>query len=58
MAHEARVPPMSGEPVTTLAVPSLLMLTMAEDWNPALNQKPEATPRPTGLPFGLGSRDL
>jgi hypothetical protein len=52
-----RVPPISGEPVTTFAVPSLLMLTVAEDCSPALNQKPEATPRPTGLPSGVGSAD-
>ena len=31
MAHEARLPPISGEPVTTLAVPSVLMLTVALD---------------------------
>ena len=49
IAHEARLPPMSGEPVTTLALPSVLMLTVALDWNAALNQKPVATPRPRSL---------
>ena len=40
------MPPISTEPVITLAVPSAWMLTVAEDCMPALNQKPAATPRP------------
>ena len=55
MAIEVRVPPMSVEPSTRLTVPSALMLTIAEDWRPMLNQKPDATPRPR---FGPVSGDL
>ncbi len=46
LAVEARLPPMSGWPVTTTTVPSSLMFICALDSPPALNQKPEATPRP------------
>ena len=53
IAIEAREPPISTEPVTTLAVPSLWILTIAEDWKPMLNQKPVATPRPRFLPSSL-----
>jgi len=52
------VPPISGDPVTTFAVPSLLMLTVAEDWKPALNQKPEATPRRRGVYHSASQGDL
>ena len=37
---------MSGWPVVTTTLPSTLMLTVAEDWPPALNQKPQAMPLP------------
>ena len=37
-AIEARLPPMSGLPVTTVAVPSSLRLTVALDDSPMLNQ--------------------
>ena len=53
IAIEAREPPISGEPVTTLAVPSAWILTVADDCMPALNQKPEATPRPRNLPVSF-----
>ena len=36
-------------------VPSLWMLTVAEDCMPPLNQKPEATPRPRLLPVKLAT---
>ena len=51
LAVEAREPPMSGWPVITTTVPSSLTLTCALDSPPALNQKPEATPRPYSMPF-------
>ena len=51
-AMEARLPPMSGLPVTTAAVPSSLRLTVADDCSPMLNQNPVATPRPA--PSGTG----
>ena len=35
------MPPISTEPVTTLAVPSLWILTTADDCMPALNQNPD-----------------
>ena len=45
-ACATRVPPMSGLPVTTVALPSLSSETVALEFMPALNQKPHATPRP------------
>ena len=51
-AIEARLPPMSGLPVTTVAVPSSLRLTVALDDSPMLNQYPAATPRPWLGPSG------
>ncbi len=53
IAIEAREPPISGEPVTTLAVPSAWIFTVAEDCMPALNQNPDATPRPRNLPVSF-----
>ena len=52
IAMEARLPPMSGLPVTTTAPPSSLMCTAAVDSPPTLNQKPTATPRPWFGPRG------
>ena len=46
LAIAAREPPMSGWPVVTTTLPSSVMLTCALDSPPALNQKPQATPRP------------
>ncbi len=46
MLTEARVPPISGVPVTSVAVPSSLILSETQVSPPMLNQKPEATPRP------------
>ena len=51
-AIDARLPPMSGEPVTTLTVPSSLTCTTALEFRPALNQNPLATPRPWFGPSG------
>jgi len=45
-AIEARLPPMSGLPVSTEADPSSLMCTVALELPPKLNQKPLATPLP------------
>ncbi len=53
IAIEARLPPISTEPVITLAVPSLWTLTTAEDWPPAWNHTPMATPRPRLGPVSL-----
>src|SRR5712672_3664814 len=52
LAIAAREPPMSGWPVVTTTLPSSVMLTCALDSPPALNQKPDATPRPCSLPGG------
>jgi len=52
LAMPAREPPMSGWPVVTTTLPSSVMLTWAEDSPPALNQKPDAMPRPCSLPSG------
>src|SRR5947209_4305631 len=46
IACAARVPPISGLPVTTAALPSPLSVTVALEFMPALNQKPTAIPRP------------
>ena len=51
-ASAIRVPLRSGLPETRTAVPSSLMLRMALDSPPLLNQKPEATPRPWFAPKG------
>ena len=45
-AYRAPGAPMSGEPTTTIAVPSSLTCTVADEFMPPLNQKPAATPRP------------
>ena len=52
-AIDARLPPMSGLPVSTMAVPFSLRLTVALDASPMLNQYPVATPRPWFLPVSL-----
>ncbi len=52
MARDAREPPMSGLPVTTLTLPSSATFTVALDCMPPLNQKPHATPRPWFSPRG------
>ena len=51
-ASDAREPPMSGQPDITTAEPSSLIDTFADDDRPALNQKPQATPRPWFAPSG------
>ncbi len=51
-AIDARLPPMSGLPVITVAVPSSLRWTVALDCSPMLNQNPVAMPRPA--PSGTG----
>ena len=51
-ACAARVPPMSGLPVTTAALPSAPSVTVALELMPALNQKPQARPRPCSGPSG------
>ncbi|MND02449.1 hypothetical protein D3C83_218320 [compost metagenome] len=43
---EARLPPMSGVPTDSTAVPSPFRFRLTQVWPPKLNQKPEATPRP------------
>ena len=45
-AIDARLPPMSGLPVITVAVPFSFRFTVALDASPMLNQNPLATPRP------------
>ena len=52
IAIEAREPPISGLPDTTLMVPSSFTNTEAELSPPMLNQKPVATPRPWLGPSG------
>ena len=49
---EARLPPMSGVPIITVAVPSSPTASDTEVSPPWLNQKPEATPRPWFGPKG------
>ena len=51
IAIAARDPPISVEPVMTLAVPSVWIFTVADDCMPALNQNPAAKPRPRLGPF-------
>ena len=51
-AIDARLPPMSGEPTTTVAVPSSLTCTVALEFMPPLNQNPLAMPRPWFGPRG------
>jgi hypothetical protein len=51
-AWATRVPPMSGFPVTTAALPSMFSVTVALEFIPALNQKPQAMPRPWLAPRG------
>ena len=51
MASEARLPPMSAEPMLRLSRPSALTAANAEDSMPTLNQKPVATPRPRFSPL-------
>ena len=51
-AMEARLPPMSGLPVITVAVPSSLRFTVALDCSPMLNQNP--VPMPRAAPSGTG----
>ncbi len=46
IASEAREPPMSGVPATSVTVPSSPRLSAAQVSPPMLNQNPEATPRP------------
>src|SRR5262249_7334356 len=45
-ATDARVPPMSGEPSTSLTVPSGFTIASALEGPVPLNQNPLATPRP------------
>ena len=45
-ACATRVPPISGFPVMTAALPSALKVTVALELMPALNQNPQASPRP------------
>ena len=44
------VPPMSVEPSTSATEPSLFTVSETADFNPTLNQYPEATPLPLTLP--------
>ena len=46
IASEAREPPMSGVPATSVTLPSSPRLSAAQVSPPMLNQNPEATPRP------------
>ena len=55
IASDARLPPMSVEPSIRLIVPSEFTPATTLDCMPALNQKPEATPRPR---FGPSIGDL
>ena len=51
IARLARLPPMSVEPSISETVPSGFTFALTADFIPALNQNPEATPRPR---FPLG----
>src|SRR5216110_550230 len=52
MAREAREPPMSMEPSTSVTVPSGLIDAAALELRPALAQKPSETPRPRSFAGG------